>query len=288
MNQKIVALGKVGLATLVNLEEIIKYLLTRIVFIIGGDKVSLLPPLCNERILVVGNGPSAKEIDLEYVSKKGISILCVNYFASQNEDFFKIRPKYYCAIDPFFYSDQNAASIENEALINALNKVDWDMTYICLAHQELPALKNTHIKMISLNNLEYFGKYWKYTLYSKNKANFGFQNVILAALYFCITGNAKTVYLCGVDSDWHRELFVDENNNVYLESVHFYGVEKVNLTAKGDLKKGEYYKYAGYYYKTMEEFYYSSQYAAYKKVDVYNLTLNSYIDVFEKISIDVL
>ena len=113
-------------------------------------------------------------------------------------------------------------------------------TYICLAHQELPALKNTHIKMISLNNLEYFGKYWKYTLYSKNKANFGFQNVILAALYFCITGNAKTVYLCGVDSDWHRELFVDENNNVYLESVHFYGVEKVNLTAKGDLKKGEY------------------------------------------------
>lgn len=284
MNPNIINMGKTLFDVFVNVEKLIKYLIYN--FIIKGYKESRILPLSNSKILIVGNGPSSKDIDLQEVSKKGISILCVNYFASQNKDFLQIKPRYYCIIDPAFYNDKYGYTDETENLINILNNVNWDMTYICLSNQNLSRLQNPHINVVNLNKIEYTGRYWKYTLYSNNKANFGFQNVILAALYFCITADAQEIYLCGVDSDWHRELFVDENNVVYREDRHFYGVNRINLITKGEIKVGEFYKYIGYYYNTMREFYYSSQYATYKKVNIYNLTLNSFIDVYEKKSID--
>lgn len=274
--------GKSIISGVNSIGQYIVYLGHSFLLRITGINATRLSHLPDESILIVGNGPSVNNIDIHWMSEKNLSILCVNWFASESKMFFEIRPKYYCMIDPFFYHADNVQSPRVRNLYSNLNKVDWNMTYICLAGQNTENINNTHIKIVYLTPIEYFGIIRKNALYNKNKANFGFQNVILASLFFCISSHAKCVYLCGVDSDWHRELFVDENNDVYRETVHFYGSEKYNITKNGQLNKGEFYKYIGYYYTTMKEFYNASKYAEVNNVPVYNLTLKSYIDVFEK------
>lgn len=260
-----------------NIYEILKYTAFHILF--SKDR-SILPDLKSERVLIVGNGPSADKINFDEAKDKNIELLCVNYFASRNRYFYQIKPKYYCIIDPAFYNNINDKNISH--LVNVLNNVDWEMTLICLQYQKLPALQNSNIRIININSNTYHGKWWRYRLYSKNKANFGLQNVVLGALYFCLTSGVKEIYLAGVENDWHRELIVDENNDLYREYRHFYEIKKVNLTETGSLSKGEFYKYIGYYYITMKQYYYASLYASYLKSPVYNMTTTSYIDVFEK------
>lgn len=265
-----------------NILEIIKYTIFRILF--PNDR-SKLPLLDGKRMLIVGNGPSADNICYEKVKDNNIEILCVNYFASKNELFFKIKPKYYCIIDPLFFNNTNTntnTDSEIHQLIDVFNNVDWEMTLVCLQYQKFPNLQNPNIKQIHINSNQYHGKWMRYEFYSKNKANFGLQNVVLGAIYFCLTSGIKELYLSGVDNDWHRELIVDEINDVYRESRHFYGLKKVNLTATGMLNKGEFYKYIGYYYITMKQYYYASLYARHLNASVYNLTMTSYIDVFDK------
>ena len=275
-------LGKVALNIVANIEQYLVYLAHSSLLKISGIKQTQLPRLADESILIIGNGPSVNDFDLQSLSKKKLSLLCVNWFATESDVFFDIRPRYYCMIDPFFYHENNLKSQKVKELYSNLNRVDWDMTYICIASQNTEQINNQHINIVRLTPIEYFGSIRKNKLYNKNKANFGFQNVILASLFFCISSHVKSIYLCGVDSDWHRELFVDENNDVYREYIHFYGSERYNITENGGLKKGEFYKYIGYYYDTMKEFYNASKYAEENNVPIYNLTLKSYIDVFPK------
>lgn len=283
ISDTIIHWGELILAKLENIMQYTTYSARSILLKINGIKLSRFQNLSSESVLIVGNGPSMNDIDLHMISERDISILCVNWFATENETFFKCRPKYYCVIDPAFYNEDSKISPKIRQLFSILNKVDWDMTYICMAGQNTELIDNPHINIVYLTPIKYIGAIHKRSLYNKNKAHFGFQNVILASLFFCIASHVKCVYLCGVDSDWHRELFVDENNDVFRETRHFYGSEKVNLVKSGELKnRGEFYKYIGYYYTTMKEFYNSSKYAEENNVPVYNLTLKSYIDVFEK------
>lgn len=261
-----------------NVLELLKYAMYRILF---PNNRSKLPLLDGKRMIIVGNGPSADKLNFEKIKDNNIEILCVNYFASKNELFFKIQPKYYCLIDPLFFNNTNNDSEINQ-LIDVLNKVDWEMTLVCLQYQTLPTLQNPYIKILHINSNQYHGNWVRYKLYSQNKANFGLQNVVLGAIYFCLTSGIKELYLSGVDNDWHRELIVDESNDVYREYQHFYGLKRVNLTATGELNKGEFYKYIGYYYITMKQYYYASLYAHHLNASVYNLTMTSYIDVFDK------
>lgn len=246
------------------------------------------PDLSNNKILILGNGPSAAKLSLDKFLEKGIDILCVNYFPSNHPDFFKVKPKYYCAIDPALYNTDKS-NVEND-MIHKLNdtllKVDWNMYYICLSTQTSAVFTNPNIHPAYINNITYDGEYARNKLYLKNKANPGLQNVILAALYYCISGNADKIYLCGIENDWHRGLSVDKDNNVYWETVHFYGTEKINLIEAGQINRGEYYKYCWYYYNTMKQYHEVSKYAKYNNVQVYNLTLDSFVDVFDKISPD--
>ena len=63
---------------------------------------------------------------------------------------------------------------------------------------------------------------------------------------------------------------------------HFYGETIVDCTENNSIPKGSFYKWLGYYAKMLSEFHYISDYANYRNIKVNNLTLNSYIDSFNK------
>ncbi len=123
-------------------------------------------------------------------------------------------------------------------------------------------------------------------LYSKNAGNFGFENVIIASLYYFIAvTKAKSVVLTGVENDWHREYVIDCNNNIYREYTHFYGTTRL-LVTDSNVKKGEFYKEMYSYYITLYQYAIASKLAKYNDIEIVNSVVNSYIDVFDKMEVE--
>lgn len=241
-------------------------------------------PKINKNVMIIGNGPSIQGFNFDYFIKQDYDLLCVNFFALDEDLFFKLRPKYYVIIDSEFYNPEKRKRYpEFKKLLDVLEKVDWDIDIISLSRQRLNTM-NIHIRNIYLNNNPYCGniKWLQKLLYGSNKGTFGYQNVINAALYFLLLCNVSRISLIGVENDWHRELYVDENNDVIRETVHFYGKRRLNITEKGEIKKGELYKYFYYYYITLYKYKMASEYAKIIESTITNYCTNSYIDVFEK------
>ena len=256
--------------------------------ILRGDRSTPLKKQKNQKFLICGNGPSAATTDLAYYVQNGYELICVNFFATNDERFWTCKPGYYCCVDPglFENSDESYIGSDVKKLFDALEKVTWDMVLLCRADSRV-AITNPYIRIIRLNkNILVYSdcdsNHKVMKLYSENKATCGYQNVIIAALFYCIGVEAAEILLTGIEMDFHKELVVDENNIVYRECKHFYGVEHLNLIEKGEIRKGELYKYFFFYYNTLYQFYIMSQYAKHKGVRIINLCMSSFVDVFDK------
>lgn len=242
-----------------------------------------------KNVLVLGNGPSLNNVDIEklvFLEEGELDIVCVNYFPSKENIFWKIKPQYLCLIDSVYFEKNEIFENDNKELFDVLERVDWDIKIICFCKNTIP-VKNEHItyEWISAKSLYRVSlPKFRHFLYKKNLVNCGAQNVIIAALYYFVTKNSNCIYLAGVDMSEFKFLFIDEDNNILVESTHSYGVEKVNCLDHKVVKKGEFYKLLGFYTRMFEQFSILSEYARLQKVKIYNLYKNSYIDVFEKIS----
>ncbi len=232
-------------------------------------------------VLVIGNGPSAGILDYEHYINEGYSCLCVNYYALNEEMLNRIKPRYYCIIDPEFYDEPRPDRAKK--LFEILNCVDWDMSVITLSNQKA-SFSNPHIDVIRLNTnyCEFRDSIKWFKRYKRNTAVCGYQNVITAALFYLICADCPSVLLTGVESDMHRELRVDITNDVYRDCEHFYGKETLNVTKNGQIGKGQLYRYFYFYYVTLQQYHIMSRFASIYGVRVKNICTKSFIDVFEK------
>lgn len=242
-----------------------------------GSKIKKEPGL---DVIILGNGPSLNNIDLEEVAKSGMDIVCVNFFPSRNENFFELRPKYLCLFDPVFYGPSQLQDKVDE-LFDILKRVDWPLTVLCFAGQT-PKIDNEYISYSQIAspvlNSPYLNKFL-FSLYDKNLVCLGAQNVVIAAgSYFVIKG-ARHIYYAGIDMSEFKGLYVDEECRVYVDYTHSYGSERVYSE---DVAKGDFYKLLGMYQTMFEQFYRLRAYADHRGVEITNLTDESYVDVFEK------
>lgn len=243
--------------------------------------------IINNEIIILGNGPSINETN--FLSKKfsRFDFLCVNFFGLDKERFFALKPKYYCIVDPAFFSKDNTKDTKRiRKLYNIFEKVEWEMHIVIFCIDKIK-IRNKNIKILNLNRNIYDGNnsiIMNY-LFRKKMACIACSTVIQTCLYFAITYKAKAIYLYGVENDWHREIYVNKNNEVIRKFRHFYGNEELNLTKDKKLKKGEldicfYSLYIDLHiYKKLK------LYADYMEIPVYNCVENSYIDVFKKTNI---
>lgn len=248
------------------------------------ENVSRIPK-CEKKILICGNGPSAGRLDYLHYKSIGYSIMCVNFFAVFNkQQFFELKPEFYCCIDDAIMSDRNSVyRQQRKAFFDTINSIYWQMIFVCGAGDS-PLINNQNIIIHRVNRNIYPGNLTNrvFKRYMKNKATCGFQNVIACALYYVITAHAFEVLLTGIENNIHKELIVDENNIVYRQCVHFYGEEKINLIDANEIKKGEIYKYFYFMYKTFYQYNILAEYAKRSGVQVKNLTIDSFVDVFKK------
>ena len=252
-------------------------------------------------ILIVGNGPSLKEVDLlRFVGK--VDFCCVNYFPCKDDNFFRIKPKYICMIDPIFYSKEGGSlttawrlnDIERiRKLEEELMKVDWPICFLTKQGYSLE-INNPYITYERLSASVFLGRSissislferdskWNFWLFDKNFAVPGYACVVCTALLYFTMCRSRRIILAGCDNSYFFGTFVDERNHVMCHPKHFYEEEKLDLTERGMVGEHGFPFLMEQHMGAFVEFYKISKYAQYKKVPIINTSLQSYIDVFEK------
>lgn len=238
----------------------------------------------DKEVLILGNGPSLNDVDIERIIDGNTDVVCVNFFPIKDQRFFEMKPQYLCLLDPVFFQKSATAEDKKAELFETLEKVDWPMKIICIQGRKLP-VNNQNISYSWINGRGFTGmslKSFRYFLYRKNLTNCGMQNVVIGALYYFVSKKVRRIYLAGVDMSEFKQISIGEDNEIYILTQHSYGEEKIKYSDTGILKKGDLYILLRCYVTMFEQFRCLQEYAMAQNVEVLNLSPNSYIDVFEK------
>jgi hypothetical protein len=84
----------------------------------------------------------------------------------------------------------------------------------------------------------------------------------------------------GVDADWMKNVWVDEQNRIRSTNIHFYG--KNDLIGPANHKMHEVYLSLYYAFKSYADI---EEYSKHCGIEIYNTNLLSFVNVFDKKSI---
>lgn len=241
-----------------------------------------------KKIVLVGNGPSAKDFTMYRFKEKGYEFCCVNFFSLTEDVFFKLKPEYYCYIDPAFIRKGDAQDERVIKLVEIFQKVDWNIKIITYPGFTLQ-INNKHISYLYLNHNNFEGKITKIKrfLFNSNSACPILTNVSAAALFFFVISKCERIILTGVDLSTFQDIHVDQYNRVFCINHHFYGDERKYLD-EGAIPVGRLYEWFYYNYLAFWGFAIISKLAKANGVKIYNTSIESYVDVFEKCEAEAL
>lgn len=239
-------------------------------------------------IVILGNGPSLNETlakSRDFLNKR--KLLAVN-FAANAPVFAELKPQFYVLADPHFFVATDQPNVARLWL--AFSKVNWDMVLFIPHGRKLNAdvnnilSENTHITIIRYNMTPIEGFDWF--------ENFAFsaglgmprpRNVLIPSIMLAIGAEFKTIYVAGADHSWTKTISVDDDNNVVSIQPHFYKeddreVKRVNT---------EYMRYPLHqimysFYVAFRSYFTIARYAQNRKISIFNITPNSFIDAFPR------
>jgi hypothetical protein len=271
-----------------------------------------IPKKQDNEILIIGNGPSAKQF-LEDTQTKSIgpAVLCVNKFAFG--PYFKtIKPKYYLLLDGDFFHFNDAVFNDpnkhprvkikpefaewqhqiNETWENLFTQ-NWGMTlFIPMAYKNSFMAKKARehgIKIATFNYTVIKGMQWFRSLaYQLGLGMPQSQNVINAALFLSIKMQPKKIYVTGIDHDFHKNLVL-ENNVLFEEVSHFYTDKPfrhplVHADGSGPVRLRQVFLNLHKVHVGYEELH---RYAKENGVEVFNITPGGFVDEFPRTNAEV-
>lgn len=250
---------------------------------VPGKSTFLKTDICNGKVHVLANGSSLNET-LSYIDAND-AVISVNW-ALNDERIKQLKPFCHVMLDPRF-ADQpdemkyllyvwecKKLGIIKNIVINSMIYATWI---------ELTGDDNVIVLNQTSYSDEYNSKRDKYN-YEKNNIAPKCQTVMIGALYSAIQFGYDTVFLHGNDFDWIVNTYVDENCHFYLKDKHFYSVKYRDLTEE----------YGGTFEMELESellamkgYKAISEYAKDENVKIFNVSLKSMIDVFEKKNLSV-
>lgn len=243
------------------------------------------------KLVILANGPSLSGVLPKLNSNRFLNVdfSVLNFFA-ESKEFWEIKPKHYCFVDPMFYgSSHREQQVRN--VFSLLQKVDWTMNvYIIARNKEkfltFSNLTNPNLKIISVNAEYYRGfPQFEFYFYAKGLACPKLFTVANMAIFVGINSGYSMIDLYGVDHTFFDSLCVDENNHLCNRDKHFYDNEgtllKPILRNDNDQiwKISDYLFSIGQMFKTHDVL---AEYAKYKKVNILNCTPGSMIDSYPR------
>lgn len=240
-------------------------------------------PLCG----ILGNGPSLKttlERDAEFLSQ--LELFAVNLF-SITEQYTQLKPKNYLLLDWSFMNPDHWHG--RTGLRGIVENTTWDLNLFVPTkmlkseyfRNELA--QNTHIKPIPFNYTIVTGftgiTHW---LFRRGLGMPQSQNVLVATLFYALNMGFKEIYLFGADHSWHEMIKLDENNNMVVSDTHFYGQKDYDIAVQET-------SYMSQQLFSLHKAFYGyevlAKYAKSLGIKVYNASVKSYVDVFEKVKV---
>jgi hypothetical protein len=252
----------------------------------------------NRRLIVCGNGPSlGKQLEENQEVFQENDVLCVNMF-STTEYFFKIKPRYYCLIDPDCFADSETITEDGRKQIDAawaaLERADWEMELILPRYFKKSRYLQERVRTLSINvrylNMETFSG-WGFLqdfFLKKQLCAPMAQTVLITAIYYGLCRGYKQIVLLGAESNWFKELEVDENNQVYINDSHYYGKNNRRLLMAAGGRTLSIAEGLESDARAFRQYMFLASYAIKRKCAIYNATPNSMLDAFLRIEVEKL
>ncbi len=238
-------------------------------------------------IVILGNGPSLREIiDRHLGWLERHELMAVN-FAANTSEFRRLRPGLYILADGHFF--KGAATDGNvELLWRHLRETPWKMTlfvpagYRSEARSLLENTENVELRFFNLTPVEGLRPV-SHMLFRLGMGMPRPRNVMIPAIMMAIREGFTRIYLAGADHSWSRTLWVDDNNHVVSVQPHFYKdseSEHKRVTSE----------YAGYHLHDIlnsltiafRSYFEVKGWAESRGVEVVNVTPGSMIDAFPR------
>lgn len=233
----------------------------------------------NDRIFIVGTGPSIKKQNLLKLKDEVVIGMNEFYLHPQIE---LIKPKYYMYTGYSIHTEtvSHDAAVKSYTSFEKCIKVNggtallpvWDYDFLNIN------------ELMQDNKLNKY--YFNYALHPKDLNQFHFesiyasyagQNSAIFSICLAIFMGAKEIYLLGLDHDWILSYYDNEQS-------HFYDDEKSPIykdqktTFKRKLLEDYFYPYVKMFeqYKSLED------YARNNDIKIINLTDKGLLDIFER------
>ena len=244
---------------------------------------SKLPLSDQNECAILGNGPSLKKsLEIYHNEFKTKTLFCVNFFAN-TESFFLLKPANYVLLDPLFFKSEKRDDIK--AIFSIFKtRVDWEMNlfvpYLYKNDAELSLLKNQNpsVKIYFFNYTVTKGfDSIIFKLFKLNLSMPQFFNVLGIPIFLSINMGFKKIWVFGADHSWFTEMYVGEDNVLYMDVKHFYSKQKKDEASSSNM--GVFFDSM---YKVFTSYYKLRKYAEYRKAKIYNSSEFSYIDAFER------
>lgn len=261
-------------------------------------QIQALPKSSGE-CFVLGNGPSLSTLLEESLHiLNGRSVMCMNDFP-QSHWFKKIKPAFYVATDPVYWSETTSERLKQryrEYAETFAKVVTWPLViFLPVAAKRsnvfdaLPS-RNVNVTICYVNTTQVTAPSWlSQFLWRKNLAMPTMQTILVAAIYLALNLGFKTVYIAGADNSWHEDIFVDQDNILKVRYARFH--EKNNQEAAPftqDSAERDPYDMSGFFGWLAQIFHGYHELHDYAKnigSRVLNTSPKSYIDAFSRISL---
>ncbi len=237
-------------------------------------------------LVILANGPSLRQtIDNHAGLLRSLPTLAVN-FAANAPEFVQIKPKYYILADPHFFRSADDPNVR--LLLRNLSAVDWrmrlfaDRRYVKQFKSLFGSNGNISIEAFNAVGAEGFAAFER-AAYGSGLAMPRPRNVLIPSIMIGISLGYRTIYLCGADHSWMRDLSVTDNNEVVSGMTHFYKepTDEIKHT------RNEYRAYRLHdiimsYYVAFMSYHKIRRFADSIDVTILNATPGSFIDAFER------
>jgi hypothetical protein len=233
----------------------------------------------------MGNGPSlihTLEENEECLSS--YDLIAVNDMAISTE-YTKYKPSTYILCDPAYWF-KNITEDNNKIVSfyqQLADKTDWSLQLYIPYEAKRATIsellsRNANIRLNYYNKTKFEGyKSINHFVYKRQWGMPRAQNVLHAALMLAIYSQYKEIYLVGVENDWMRNIWVDEQNRLRLDDYHYY-----NEHGEKRIFSVKIHEQCVALYITFKSYVDIEAYSKYCGAKVYNVTPLSFIDAFEK------
>lgn len=247
-----------------------------------------------KKAVVCGNGPSIKTLFEKY-DKGEIQISSDSFFvnfAPIDDHFFKIKPKHYFISDYGFSRENPRTPLILELYERLQNNVDWNLNIYIARKNKKECQQLVDYSKITNPNIHFIFIYKRHCedllpslrnfLYKSGYFMPIESTIINTALWTAILLGYDYIDLYGVETNQFKDLYVDDDNTLYITDKHFYETILVPVLHDDTGENSKIHVFLGTICGMLRSHYYLSLFADYMRVKIYNCTPESMIDSYER------